>query len=93
MAESKIGPNLQAGAGFLAKRVQKSLNRAQEKVGQRNQLCLAGCLKLTRELQSDGLSSAWRAATCSDRRGHPIAPDPSAFVSKREEKSTEFHVT
>ena len=32
MAENKIGPNLQAGAGFLAKRVQKSLNRAQEKV-------------------------------------------------------------
>lgn len=27
-----MGPNLQAGAGFLAKRVQKSLNRAQEKV-------------------------------------------------------------
>lgn len=34
MAENKIGPNLQAGAGFLAKRVQKSLNRAQEKVSQ-----------------------------------------------------------
>lgn len=36
MAENKIGPNLQAGAGFLAKRVQKSLNRAQEKVSQEN---------------------------------------------------------
>ncbi|TWW61501.1 bridging integrator 2b [Takifugu flavidus] len=35
MAENKIGPNLQAGAGFLAKRVQKSLNRAQEKVLQK----------------------------------------------------------
>uniref|UniRef100_A0A3Q3DYR3 Bridging integrator 2b n=1 Tax=Hippocampus comes TaxID=109280 RepID=A0A3Q3DYR3_HIPCM len=36
MAEnSKMGPNLQAGAGFLAKRVQKSLNRAQEKVLQK----------------------------------------------------------
>lgn len=39
MAENnKMGPNLQAGAGFLAKRVQKSLNRAQEKVSQGNQL-------------------------------------------------------
>ena len=38
MAESKMGPNIQAGAGFLAKRVQKSLNRAQEKVGQGAQL-------------------------------------------------------
>lgn len=36
MAENKIGPNLQAGAGFIAKRVQKSLNRAQEKVSQRS---------------------------------------------------------
>ncbi|KAM8756554.1 bridging integrator 2b isoform 2-T2 [Acanthopagrus schlegelii] len=35
MAESKMGPNIQAGAGFLAKRVQKSLNRAQEKVLQK----------------------------------------------------------
>ncbi|XP_062419799.1 bridging integrator 2b isoform X2 [Pungitius pungitius] len=35
MAENKTGPNLQAGAGFLAKRVQKSLNRAQEKVLQK----------------------------------------------------------
>uniref|UniRef100_A0A665WNP8 Bridging integrator 2-like n=1 Tax=Echeneis naucrates TaxID=173247 RepID=A0A665WNP8_ECHNA len=35
MAESKMAPNLQAGAGFLAKRVQKSLNRAQEKVLQK----------------------------------------------------------
>ncbi|XP_029990040.1 bridging integrator 2b isoform X2 [Sphaeramia orbicularis] len=35
MAENKMGPNLQAGAGFLAKRVQKSLNRAQEKVLQK----------------------------------------------------------
>nr|XP_046240796.1 bridging integrator 2b isoform X2 [Scatophagus argus] len=35
MAENKIGPNLQAGAGFFAKRVQKSLNRAQEKVLQK----------------------------------------------------------
>lgn len=34
MAENKIGPNLQAGAGFIAKRVQKSLNRAQEKVSE-----------------------------------------------------------
>lgn len=32
MAENKMGPNLQGGAGFLAKRVQKSLYRAQEKV-------------------------------------------------------------
>ncbi|KAM4581769.1 bridging integrator 2b [Fundulus diaphanus] len=35
MAENKAGPNLQAGAGFFAKRVQKSLNRAQEKVLQK----------------------------------------------------------
>uniref|UniRef100_A0A1A7YIF2 Bridging integrator 2b n=1 Tax=Iconisemion striatum TaxID=60296 RepID=A0A1A7YIF2_9TELE len=35
MAENKMGPNLQAGAGFLAKRVQKSLSRAQEKVLQK----------------------------------------------------------
>ncbi|CAF96942.1 unnamed protein product [Tetraodon nigroviridis] len=35
MAENKLGPNLQAGAGFIAKRVQKSLNRAQEKVLQK----------------------------------------------------------
>ncbi|KAF7208798.1 bridging integrator 2b isoform X1 [Nothobranchius furzeri] len=35
MAENKAGPNLQAGAGFLAKRVQKSLSRAQEKVLQK----------------------------------------------------------
>lgn len=35
MAENKTGPNLQAGAGFLAKRVQKSFNRAQEKVTQK----------------------------------------------------------
>ncbi|XP_037639513.1 bridging integrator 2b isoform X1 [Sebastes umbrosus] len=35
MSENKMGPNLQAGAGFLAKRVQKSLNRAQEKVLQK----------------------------------------------------------
>uniref|UniRef100_A0A8C7XKY9 Bridging integrator 2b n=1 Tax=Oryzias sinensis TaxID=183150 RepID=A0A8C7XKY9_9TELE len=35
MAENKTGPNLQAGAGFLAKRVQKSFNRAQEKVLQK----------------------------------------------------------
>ncbi|KAM9860023.1 bridging integrator 2b isoform 2-T2 [Aulostomus maculatus] len=35
MAENKMGPNLQAGAGLLAKRVQKSLNRAQEKVLQK----------------------------------------------------------
>ncbi|KAM6927869.1 bridging integrator 2b [Xenentodon cancila] len=35
MAENKMGPNLQAGAGFLAKRVQKSFNRAQEKVLQK----------------------------------------------------------
>ncbi|XP_026163240.1 bridging integrator 2b [Mastacembelus armatus] len=35
MAENKMGPNIQAGAGFLAKRVQKSLNRAQEKVLQK----------------------------------------------------------
>ncbi|KAF7643518.1 hypothetical protein LDENG_00238010 [Lucifuga dentata] len=35
MAENKTGPNIQAGAGFLAKRVQKSLNRAQEKVLQK----------------------------------------------------------
>ncbi|XP_034540421.1 bridging integrator 2b isoform X2 [Notolabrus celidotus] len=33
--ENKMAPNLQAGAGFLAKRVQKSLNRAQEKVLQK----------------------------------------------------------
>ena len=32
MAENKIGPNIGAGAGIFAKRVQKSLNRAQEKV-------------------------------------------------------------
>lgn len=38
MAENKMGPNLQAGAGFLAKRVQKSLNRAQEKVSPSNRL-------------------------------------------------------
>ncbi|KAM8868096.1 bridging integrator 2b [Synchiropus picturatus] len=35
MAEGKIGPNLQAGAGLFAKKVQKSLNRAQEKVLQK----------------------------------------------------------
>ncbi|XP_005933536.1 bridging integrator 2b [Haplochromis burtoni] len=35
MAENKMGPNLQAGAGIFAKRVQKSLNRAQEKVLQK----------------------------------------------------------
>ncbi|XP_029288624.1 bridging integrator 2b isoform X2 [Cottoperca gobio] len=35
MADNKTGPNLQAGAGFFAKRVQKSLNRAQEKVLQK----------------------------------------------------------
>ncbi|KAM4588108.1 bridging integrator 2b isoform 2-T2 [Odontesthes bonariensis] len=35
MADNKMGPNLQAGAGFLAKRVQKSLSRAQEKVLQK----------------------------------------------------------
>ncbi|XP_056130274.1 bridging integrator 2b [Lampris incognitus] len=35
MAENKMGPNIQAGAGFLAKRVQKSLNRAQEMVLQK----------------------------------------------------------
>lgn len=35
MAENKIGPNLQAGAGLIAKRFQKSLNRAQEKVCQK----------------------------------------------------------
>ncbi|XP_044072589.1 bridging integrator 2b isoform X2 [Siniperca chuatsi] len=35
MADNKMGPNFQAGAGFLAKRVQKSLNRAQEKVLQK----------------------------------------------------------
>lgn len=35
MADNKMGPNLQAGAGLLAKRVQKSLNRAQEKVLQK----------------------------------------------------------
>lgn len=35
MADNKMGPNLQAGAGFLARRVQKSLNRAQEKVLQK----------------------------------------------------------
>uniref|UniRef100_A0A672FU04 Bridging integrator 2-like n=1 Tax=Salarias fasciatus TaxID=181472 RepID=A0A672FU04_SALFA len=35
MADNRMGPNLQAGAGFLAKRVQKSLNRAQEKVLQK----------------------------------------------------------
>uniref|UniRef100_A0A8C6UHJ8 Bridging integrator 2b n=1 Tax=Neogobius melanostomus TaxID=47308 RepID=A0A8C6UHJ8_9GOBI len=35
MADNKTGPNLQAGAGFLARRVQKSLNRAQEKVLQK----------------------------------------------------------
>ncbi|KAM8916024.1 bridging integrator 2b isoform 2-T2 [Spinachia spinachia] len=35
MAENKTGANLQTGAGFLAKRVQKSLNRAQEKVLQK----------------------------------------------------------
>ncbi|KAG7275904.1 hypothetical protein CRUP_009593 [Coryphaenoides rupestris] len=35
MAETRTGPNLQAGAGFLARRVQKSLNRAQEKVLQK----------------------------------------------------------
>uniref|UniRef100_A0A8P4JY79 BAR domain-containing protein n=1 Tax=Dicentrarchus labrax TaxID=13489 RepID=A0A8P4JY79_DICLA len=35
MAENKMGPKLQAGAGFLAKRVQKSVNRAQEKVLQK----------------------------------------------------------
>lgn len=34
MSENKLGPNLQAGAGFICKRVQKSLNRAQEKVSQ-----------------------------------------------------------
>lgn len=35
MAEGKIGPNLQAGAGLFAKKFQKSLNRAQEKVLQK----------------------------------------------------------
>lgn len=36
MAENnKSGPNLQAGAGIFARRVQKSLNRAQEKVLQK----------------------------------------------------------
>ncbi|XP_072238997.1 bridging integrator 2b isoform X2 [Leuresthes tenuis] len=35
MADNKMGPNLQAGAGFLAKRVQKSFSRAQEKVLQK----------------------------------------------------------
>lgn len=39
MAESKMGPNIQAGAGLLAKRMQKSLNRAQEKVGEGAPLC------------------------------------------------------
>lgn len=32
MADNKMGPNLQAGARIFAKRVQKSLNRGQEKV-------------------------------------------------------------
>ncbi|KAL0977866.1 hypothetical protein UPYG_G00162370 [Umbra pygmaea] len=35
MAENKMGPNIGAGAGIFAKRVQKSLNRAQEKVMQK----------------------------------------------------------
>ncbi|XP_070966506.1 bridging integrator 2-like [Oncorhynchus clarkii lewisi] len=35
MAENKMGQNIGAGAGILAKRVQKSLNRAQEKVMQK----------------------------------------------------------
>ncbi|KAK1901974.1 Bridging integrator 2 [Dissostichus eleginoides] len=35
MAENKMGPNLQAGAGIFAKRFQKSMNRAQEKVLQK----------------------------------------------------------
>ncbi|KAF3855763.1 hypothetical protein F7725_016486 [Dissostichus mawsoni] len=35
MAENKMGPNLQAGAGIFAKRLQKSMNRAQEKVLQK----------------------------------------------------------
>ncbi|CAB1315482.1 unnamed protein product [Coregonus sp. 'balchen'] len=35
MAENKMGPNIGAGAGVFAKLVQKSLNRAQEKVMQK----------------------------------------------------------
>ncbi|XP_071240912.1 bridging integrator 2-like [Salvelinus alpinus] len=35
MAENKMGQNIGAGAGIFAKRVQKSLNRAQEKVMQK----------------------------------------------------------
>ncbi|KAM6979691.1 bridging integrator 2b [Aplochiton taeniatus] len=35
MAENKMGPNIGAGAGIFAKRMQKSLNRAQEKVMQK----------------------------------------------------------
>ncbi|XP_035634516.1 bridging integrator 2-like isoform X1 [Oncorhynchus keta] len=35
MTENKMGQNIGAGAGILAKRVQKSLNRAQEKVMQK----------------------------------------------------------
>ncbi|XP_064823724.1 bridging integrator 2-like isoform X1 [Oncorhynchus masou masou] len=35
MAENKMGPNIGAGAGGFAKLVQKSLNRAQEKVMQK----------------------------------------------------------
>ena len=50
MAENKIGPNIGAGAGIFAKRVQKSLNRAQEKVSNLSftQKCRTGHGKMGR---------------------------------------------
>lgn len=62
MADSRMGPNLQGGAGFLAKRMQKSLNRAQEKVRQDLQWdsCKQCSLSHWPDLTGNTLSSAGR---------------------------------
>lgn len=71
MSENKIGPNLQAGAGFICKRVQKSLNRAQEKVSQGKHshgLSLSADLnKLLSDLSLFVWSeTCWGVASCPD---------------------------
>ncbi|XP_030586044.1 LOW QUALITY PROTEIN: bridging integrator 2-like [Archocentrus centrarchus] len=73
MAENKMGPNLQAGAGIFAKRVQKSLNRAQEKVLQK--------LGKTMETKDSSLSSCFRTLNKQQIDGSRLFKDVKAYYA------------
>ncbi|XP_069025817.1 bridging integrator 2-like isoform X2 [Embiotoca jacksoni] len=73
MAENKMGPNLQAGAGFLAKRVQKSLNRAQEKVLQK--------LGKTMETKDEQFEACFQNLNKQQIDGNRLSKDVKAYYA------------